>query len=160
MAHKFDKIDLKILSDLQQHGRLTNVELARRAGISAPPCLRRVRSLETMGTIRGYHAQVNPTSLGFTVTIYAKVSLESHSDIDLKEFEERVKSWPLVRECHMLTGDADFLLKVVAENWDSYQEFLTSILTKTEHVKNVKSELVLRSVKDVPGVPVETIAAF
>lgn len=158
MAHKFDHIDLKILSDLQQHGRLTNVELARRAGISAPPCLRRVRSLENTGAIRGYHAQVNPNSLGFTVTIYAKVSLESHSDVDLKEFEERVKTWPLVRECHMLTGDADFLLKIVAENWDAYQEFLTSVLTKTAQVKNVKSELVLRSVKDVPGVPVETIS--
>ena len=159
MAIKFDKIDLQILKDLQEEGRLTNVELAKRAGISAPPCLRRVRSLEKSGTIKGYYAQINPQQLGFGVVVYAQVSLHSHADEDLKAFEEQVQSWPLVRECHMLTGDADYLLRIVANDWDTYQEFVSTQLTRTKNVKHLKSELVLRAVKLLPGIPVELTAS-
>src|SRR5690606_18883918 len=117
---KLDSIDRRILRDLQNDGRMTNVELAKRAGISAPPCLRRVRALEEAGYIRGYHADISPEAMGFGVTVFAQVGLSSQADSDLRAFERLVDGWPNVRECHMLAGEADFLLKVVAEDWDAY----------------------------------------
>ena len=153
----FDEIDLQILKDLQSDGRLTNVELARRAGISAPPCLRRVRALEELGIIKGYHANVNTSALGFGVCVFAQVGLNSQSDSDLKTFEDKVMQWSLVRECHMVAGDADFLLKIVARNWDEYQQFLSTELTAAPNVKNIKSKLVVRSSKFLPGIPIEEV---
>lgn len=158
LMSKFDRIDLQILNDLQTDGRLTNVELARRAGISAPPCLRRVRTLEESGVIRRYYADLDPSSLGFGVSVFAQVGLHSQNDSDLRAFEDQVASWSLVRECHMVAGDADFLLKIVARNWDEYQRFLSTQLTTTPNVKNVKSKLVIRTSKDLPGVPVDEIS--
>jgi DNA-binding Lrp family transcriptional regulator len=152
---KLDRIDRRILSDLQEHGRMTNVELAKRAGISAPPCLRRVRALEKSGFIRGYHADLNAEQLGYTVTVFALVGLSSQAEADLKGFEALVSSWPQVRECHMLAGESDFLLKVVAEDWDSYQKFLTTKLTAAPNVSHVKSSLGIRTSKYQPGVPVQ-----
>jgi len=152
---KLDRIDRRILSDLQEHGRMTNVELAKRAGISAPPCLRRVRALEKSGFIRGYHADLNAEQLGYTVTVFALVGLTSQAEADLKAFEALVGSWPQVRECHMLAGESDFLLKIVAEDWDSYQKFLTTKLTAAPHVNHVKSSLGIRTSKYQPGVPVQ-----
>ncbi len=152
---KLDRIDRRILSDLQEHGRMTNVELAKRAGISAPPCLRRVRALEKSGFIRGYHAELNAEQLGYSVTVFALVGLTSQAEADLKAFETLVGSWPQVRECHMLAGESDFLLKIVAEDWDTYQKFLTTKLTAAPHVNHVKSSLGIRSSKYQPGVPVQ-----
>ncbi|MCA8908828.1 MAG: Lrp/AsnC family transcriptional regulator [Rhodospirillaceae bacterium] len=152
---RLDKIDRRILRDLQHDGRMTNVELARRAGISAPPCLRRVRALEEAGYIRGYHADVAPEALGFGVTVFAQVGLNSQAEADLKRFEELVLSWPLVRECNMLAGETDFLLKVVAEDWDAYQRFLTTQLTAAPSVSHVKSSLSIRTSKSLPGVPID-----
>src|SRR5690606_24731668 len=126
---KLDRIDRRILRDLQDNGRMTNVELAARAGISAPPCLRRVRALEEAGYIRGYHADLNPEALGFGVTVFAQVGLPSQAETDLRRFEEMVSVWPEGRECHMLAGETDFLLKIVAVDWDAYQRFLTTRLT-------------------------------
>ena len=151
---KLDRIDRRILDDLQSDGRMTNVELARRAGISAPPCLRRVRALEQAGFIEGYHAQVDPHALGFNVTVFAQVGLNSQAEPDLKAFEALVQGWPEVRECHMLAGETDFLLKVVAEDWDSYQRFLTTKLTAAPNISHVKSALAIRSAKLLPGVPI------
>ena len=153
---KLDRIDRRILRDLQADGRMTNVELARRAGISAPPCLRRVRALEEAGSIRGYHADINPEALGYGVTVFAHVGLTSQAEADLKKFEELVNSWPLVRECNMLAGETDFLLKIVAEDWDSYQRFLTTKLTSAPNVSHVKSALAIRTSKSQPGVPIDT----
>lgn len=152
---KLDKIDLRILSDLQDDGRMTNVDLARRSGISAPPCLRRVRALEESGYIRGYHADIAPELLGYGVTVFAQVGLSSQADTDLKRFEALVNSWPMVRECYMLAGDTDFLLKVVAENWEAYHRFLTETLTKSANVSHVKSSLAIRPTKRSPGVPID-----
>lgn len=152
---KLDRIDRRILRDLQEDGRMTNVELARRAGISAPPCLRRVRALEEAGFIRGYHADINPEALGFGVTVFAQVGLTSQAEADLRRFEELVTGWPLVRECHMLAGETDFLLKVVAEDWDAYQKFLTQQLTTAPNVSHVKTALSIRTAKQQPGVPIE-----
>jgi DNA-binding Lrp family transcriptional regulator len=149
---KLDRIDRKILNDLQQDGRMTNVDLARRAGISAPPCLRRVRALEEAGFIRGYHADVNAEALGYGVTVFAQVGLSSQAEQDLKAFEALTNSWPEVRECHMLT---DFLLKIVAVDWDAYQRFLTTKLTAAPNVSHVKSALAIRTCKNAAGVPID-----
>ncbi len=152
---RLDKIDKKILRDLQEDGRITNVDLAKRAGISAPPCLRRVRALEEAGFIRGYHADLDGEMLGFDVTVFAFVGLVSQAEADLRRFEEMAKDWPLVRECHMLQGDTDFLLKVVARDLDSYNRFLTSQLTAAPNVANVRSAIGIRTSKREYGVPVD-----
>ena len=152
---KLDKVDRQILSDLQANGRMTNVELAARAGISAPPCLRRVRALEEAGFIRGYHAEINPEALGFGVTVFAQVGLSSQAEPDLKAFETLAATWPEVREAHMLAGETDFLLKIVATDWDSYQRFLTTRLTAAPNVAHVRSSLAIRASKYEPGVPIE-----
>ncbi|MBK8210815.1 MAG: Lrp/AsnC family transcriptional regulator [Rhodospirillales bacterium] len=151
---KLDKIDQRILHDLQENGRTSNVELARRAGISAPPCLRRVRALERAGYLRGYHAELEPKALGFNVTVFALVGLASQAEFDLQAFELLVAGWPEVRECYMLAGETDFLLKVVAEDWDSYERFLTTRLTPAPNVTHVKSALSIRTSKLQPGVPI------
>lgn len=151
---KLDRIDRHILHDLQTDGRITNVELARRAGISAPPCLRRVRALEEAGYIRGYHADLEPKALGFNVTVFAQVGLSSQAEPDLEAFEDLVRQWPNVRECHMLAGETDFLLKIVAEDWDAYQRFLTTTLTTAPNVSHVKSALSIRTTKSEAGVPI------
>ena len=151
---KLDRIDRRILHDLQDKGRMTNVELAKRAGISAPPCLRRVRALEKAGLIKGYHAEVNAEALGLSVTVFAQVGLSSQAEADLRAFEQLVASYPEVRECHMLAGEADFLLRIVATDWDAYQRFLTSKLTPAPNVSHVKTALAIRSTKTEPGVPI------
>jgi DNA-binding Lrp family transcriptional regulator len=151
---KLDRIDRQILRNLQSDGRMTNVELAKRANISAPPCLRRVRALEEAGYIKGYHADLDPAALGYTVTVFAQVGLSSQAEVDLRAFEQLVQSWPLVRECHMLAGETDFLLKIVAEDWDAYNRFLTSKLTAAPNVAHVKSALAIRRSKFEPGAPV------
>jgi DNA-binding Lrp family transcriptional regulator len=156
MRHvKLDKIDRRILRDLQEDGRMTNVELAHRAGISAPPCLRRVRALEEAGLIRGYHAHINAEALGYGVTVFAQVGLASQAEPDLKAFEALVANWPEVREANMLAGETDFLLKIVAVDWDSYQRFLTTKLTAAPNVSHVKSALAIRTSKYAAGVPIE-----
>jgi DNA-binding Lrp family transcriptional regulator len=154
---RLDSIDRKILSELQADGRMTNVELARRVGISAPPCLRRVRTLEESGLIRGYHADVNARELGFEVQVFAMVGLASQAEADLSAFEQRCRDWPLVRECHMLNGEVDFILKCVAPDLSSFQSFLTGDLLTTPNVASVKTSLVIRGAKDDPGVPFDVL---
>src|SRR6056297_1596231 len=156
-SHRLDPIDRKILAELQADGRMTNVELARRVGISAPPCLRRVRTLEEQGFIRGYHAEVDPRELGFEVQVFAMVGLQSQAETDLRAFEERCRDWPLVRECHMLNGEVDFILKCVAPDLSTFQSFLTGQLTAAENVASVKTSLVIRCAKDDPGVPFDVL---
>lgn len=152
---RLDRIDRQILSDLQDDGRMTNVDLAKRAGISAPPCLRRVRALEEAGYIKGYHARLDHAQLGYTVTVFAHVGLNSQAEADLVAFESLVKEWPEVRECHMLAGETDFLLRIVAKDWDAYQRFVTEKLTAAPKVAHVKSALAIRSAKTLPGVPIQ-----
>jgi DNA-binding Lrp family transcriptional regulator len=158
-AHKLDAIDRMILAELQADGRMTNVELAKRVGISAPPCLRRVRTLEEAGYIRGYHAKVDARKLGFEVQVFAMVGLVSQAEADLVAFEDRCRAWPLVRECHMLNGEVDFLLKCVAPDLSTFQSFLTEQLTAAENVASVKTSLVIRDAKDDPGVPFDVLEA-
>lgn len=154
---KLDPIDRKILAELQADGRMTNVELAKRVGISAPPCLRRVRTLEEAGYIRGYHADVDARMLGFEVQVFAMVGLHSQAEADLVAFEDLCRSWPLVRECHMLNGEIDFILKCVAPDLSTFQSFLTERLTAAPNVANVRTSLVIRGAKDDPGVPFDVL---
>lgn len=150
-----DNIDRKLLALLQAEGRVTNVDLARRVGLTAPPCLRRVRALEEADVIRGYHANLNPSKLGFAITVFAMVSLRSQAEEDLRDFEEHIKALPEVRECHMLNGEIDFILKIVSRDLQSFQEFLTSKLTPAPNVASVKTSLTIRTAKQQPGVPLE-----
>ena len=150
-----DTIDRIILRNLQGEGRITNVELAERAGLTAPPCLRRVRALEEGGAIRGYHADLDPDAMGYAITVFAMVSLKSQAEADLRAFEEHVAALPQVRECHMLNGEIDFMLKVVAHDLQEFQRFLTSQLTPAPNVEHVKTSLTIRTSKLLPGVPVD-----
>ncbi|MCI4660383.1 MAG: Lrp/AsnC family transcriptional regulator [Neomegalonema sp.] len=156
---KLDPIDRKILAELQQDGRITNVDLSKQVGISAPPCLRRVRALEENGLIQGYHADINSRALGFEVTVFAMVGLHKQSGPDLADFESRVQDWPLVRECHMLNGEIDFILKCVAPDLSTFQDFLTNDLTASPNIASVKTSLVIRGSKALPGVPFDVLEA-
>lgn len=160
MPHiKLDPIDRKILAELQANGRMTNVELSQRVGISAPPCLRRVRTLEELGLLTGYHATVNARALGFEVQVFAMVGLHSQAENDLAAFEAKARLWPFVRECHMLNGEIDFILKCVAPDLTSFQTFLTEHLTSAPNVASVRTSLVIRCAKDDPGVPFDILEA-
>ena len=150
-----DQIDRRLLSELQNEGRVTNVELAHRVGLTAPPCLRRVRGLEESGVIKGYHAELDASKLGFAITVFALVSLKSQAEDSLRQFEDHMKDLPEVRECHMLNGEIDFILKVVSKDLQSFQEFLTSKLTPAPNVASVKTSLTIRTAKQLPGVPLE-----
>jgi DNA-binding Lrp family transcriptional regulator len=151
---KLDAIDMRILAELQADGRITNVELSRRAKITAPPCLRRMRALEKAGFVKGYHAELNGKALGFQVAGFVFVGLASQKDAALKHFEERVRSWPEVRECHMLSGEVDFILKCVARDLSAFQSFITDTVTAEKNVASVKSSLVIHASKQEPGYPI------
>ncbi len=153
-APDLDQVDRNILAELQADGRMTNVELARRVGLSAPPCLRRVRRLEEQGVIRGYHADLDPGILGWQITFFALVGLETQKEAALTAFERMVCAWPEVRECHMIRGGGDFLLRLVARD-TAHENALTSRLTEAPHVLRVQTLQTIRTARDVTGVPVE-----
>ena len=147
-----DTLDRQILAELQEDGRMTNVELARRVNLSAPPCLRRVRRLEEEGVIRGYHADIDAAALGWEVMFFALVGLESQKQSVLDAFEALATSWPEVRECHMIRGGGDFLLRLVARN-TAHENELTARLTGAANVLRVQTLQTIRTAKDAAGVP-------
>lgn len=151
---RLDKTDWRILAELQADGRITNVELAQRVGLSAPPCLRRVRALEEAGIIEGYCALFDEKKIGFDVTAFAMVGLHSQAEADLVAFEKRVRSWPIVRECFMLSGEIDFILKCVASDLATFQQFIIEDLTASPNVDSVKTSLAIRRSKFEPGSPI------
>ncbi len=150
---EIDAIDRRILAELQADGRMTNVELARRAGISAPPCLRRVRRLEEAGIIRGYHADTDPQLLGWEITFFVVVGLESQKEAALAAFETLAGAWPEVRECHMIRGGGDFLLRLVARDTAQENE-LTRKLTEAPGVARIQTLQTIRTSRSVAGVPI------
>ncbi len=152
---KLDATDWRILAELQRDGRITNVELASRVGLSAPPCLRRVRELERAGVISGYHAAYNLPRLGFHLTAFAFVRLENQSEADLSAFEARTRQWDIVREAYMLSGETDFLLKCVAADVVTFQNFIIRDLTATPNVSSVKTAFTIKTAKNEPGAPLE-----
>jgi len=154
MRARLDATDWRILKELQANGRITNVELAQKVGISPPPCLRRVRALEQSGMIAGYFALLDEKTIGFEVIAFAMVGLHSQAEADLRAFENRVLAWVLMRECYMLSGETDFLLKCVAPDLTTFQDFIIDELTAAPNVASVKTTLVIRRVKFEPGVPV------
>jgi DNA-binding Lrp family transcriptional regulator len=151
---KLDAIDRRILRTLRDEGRITNVELARRAGISAPPCLRRVRALKAAGYIKDYHAELDAELLGYEVAFHALVGLDSQSEAVLSEFERHMSGWPEVRRCDMVRGGGDFMLRIVARN-TAHENALTSRLTAAPHVSTVQTFQVIRSSKYASSVPVD-----
>lgn len=155
MKARLDAIDWQILKELQNDGRMTNVELARRVGISAPPCLRRVRALEEAGLIQGYRTLLDEKQLGYDVTAFAMVGLHSQTEADLIAFEQTVAKWPLVRESYMLSGEVDFLLKCVSPDLQTFQNFVIRELTAAPNVDSVRTALTIRRTKDEPVVPIE-----
>jgi DNA-binding Lrp family transcriptional regulator len=159
MRARLDAVDWRILKELQANGRISNVELARRVGMSPPPCLRRVRALEQAGILSGYFALVDEKSVGFEVIAFAMVGLHSQSEPDLRAFENLVLTWPLVRESYMLSGETDYILKCVAPDLSAFQEFVIGELTAAPNVASVKTTLAIRRAKFEPGVPI-TVAAM
>lgn len=151
-AGKLDKIDWRILYELQNDARITNVELARRAGISPPPCLRRVRALEDAGIIQGYRAVLANEKLGCDVIMFAMVGLHSQAETDLASFEAHMRNVPIVRECYSLFGEIDFILKCVARDVHAVQAFISD-LTGWPNVAHVKTRLTLNVAKYEPGPP-------
>jgi DNA-binding Lrp family transcriptional regulator len=151
---ELDAIDWKILRELQSSGRISNVDLAERVGLSPPPCLRRVRALEDRGVIEGYRALLNANALGFGVQLFAMVGLKSQSEAALTDFEARIKAWPLVREAFALSGENDFILKCIARDLATMQEFVIKELTAAPNVDHVKTTLILRVAKYQPGLPI------
>lgn len=151
---ELDHIDLKILRELQNDGRMTNVDLAERVGISAPPCLRRVRKLEEAGIIEGYHAMLNNSKLGYDLVAFCMVGLKNQSEVNLKAFAAATEKWPIVRQAWMVSGESDFLLHCLAENLTAFQDFVIEVLTAHEHVDTVRSMLTIRQVKRLSAVEV------
>lgn len=154
MTRKLDSTDWRILKELMADGSLTNVALAEKVGLSAPPCLRRVRALEQSGVITGYTTLVDERALGFELTAFAMVGLHNQSEGDLRAFENRILSWPLVREAYMLSGESDYILKCVARDLSTFQDFILKGLTAVPNVASVKTTLAIRRAKLAPGVPV------
>lgn len=154
--HRLDAIDIDILDHLQNDGRVSNVELAKRVGLSPPPCLRRVRALEDAGFIRGYYAVLDGEQLGYPIVIFVRVSLNSQSASDLKDFEDHVSALPEVRECYMLSGDIDFMLKIVAASTEAFREFQATKLKSFRNIAEFKLSLSFRDSKALRGVPVDS----
>jgi DNA-binding Lrp family transcriptional regulator len=149
---QLDAIDLHILRELQADGRITNVELSRRVGISAPPCLRRVRALEEAGYIKGYRGLLDEKRLGYAVTVFVMVNLTSQAEADLAAFSDYVRGQKLIRECWVLSGEVDFLLKCVAPDVAAFQRLVVE-LTAAPKVRTVRTALVFQNAKDEPVVP-------
>jgi len=149
---ELDAVDRRILAELQRDGRMTNVELARRADITAPPCLRRVRRLEEAGVIRGYYADTDPAQLGWEIVFFAIVGLDSQKESVLSAFEKLVEDWPEVRECHMIRGGGDFLLRLVARD-TAHENQLTRRLTGAPSVSRVQTLQTIRTSRNLAGVP-------
>jgi len=147
-----DAIDRRILATLQDDGRITNIALSKVAGVSAPPCLRRVRGLEEAGVIRGYHADTDPRKLGWEIMFFAIVGLDSQNETVLSGFEHLVASWPEVRECHMIRGGGDFMLRLVARDI-AHENQLTQRLTGLPTVSRVQTLQTIRTSKSAAGVP-------
>ena len=157
-AAPIDRTDCKILDLLQDDARLSNVELAQKVGLSPSPCLRRVRLLEEGGVIRRYVTLLDPAQVGLPVSVFVQVTLERQVETALQQFEDAVRRHPEVMECYLMTGDADYLLRVVAPDLESYQRFLLDNLTRIPGVASIKSSFALKQVSYRTALPLNHIA--
>jgi len=144
---ELDEFERRILIALQQDGRLSNQDLADRVGLSASPCWRRVRSLEERGIIRRYAALVDPQAVGLSESVFAAITLRRHTETEVDDFEAAVRQRPEVLECFAITGDADYLLRIVVPSMAAYHRFLHDVLFRLPGVAQVKSSVTLREVK-------------
>lgn len=154
-----DATDLEILRLLQVDGRTSNAELARQVGLTATPTLERVRRLERLGVIRRYSAHIDPAALGKGLVVFASVSLAMHDAENVEQFEASVKRVRAVLECHHVTGEADFLLKVVVSDTREYERLLLQHLTKLPGVRQIRSSVVLSTLKEETCIPIPTVDA-
>lgn len=152
-----DGLNRRILDELQKSGRLTNVELAERVGLSPSPCLARVRQLEEAGVIRGYFGLLDAEKLGPTLSVFIHITLERQSQKTLDVFENTVMDLPEVMECYLMTGDADYLLRVVVKDAVALKDFILEKLTKTPGVANIRSSFSLKQVKLKTALPLEQL---
>ncbi len=155
LKYALDKIDRQILAALQANARQRNVELAEQVGLSASPCLRRVRRLKDLGVIREFTTLVDPEAVGLPVSVFIQVTLERQIEHSLESFEAQIVHWPEVMECYLMTGDSDYLLRVVAADLTAYQEFLMNKLTRVEGVASIKSSFALKRVVYRTALPVD-----
>jgi Lrp/AsnC family transcriptional regulator, leucine-responsive regulatory protein len=153
MAIQLDEIDIKILRTLQEQARISNVELAEHAGLSPAPCLRRVRALEEAGVIRRYVTLVNPGAVNLNVTVFVQITLDLQVEGRLEIFEQAIMRRPEVLECYLMTGDADYLLRVVVPDVSAYERFLRDSLTRIESAAGIKSSFALKQVKYSTALP-------
>ena len=147
-------IDYKILKYLQVNARLTNLELSENVNLSQSPCLRRVRNMETSGVIKRYVALVDQKSVGLSVSVFVNVRLEKQIERVLETFEEAVQNWPEVMECYLMTGDSDYLLRVVASDLSAYERFLMDKLTRVPGVASINSSFALKQVTYKTALPI------
>jgi DNA-binding Lrp family transcriptional regulator len=155
---RLDSLDWHILKELQADGSIANAALARKVGLSAPACLRRVRALEEAGVVTGYRALLDPAALGYGVVCFAMVQLAAQGQAELAAFQVAMRRWPMVRACWTLSGDVDFLIKAVSPDLAGFQAFVAE-LTGLPNVRNVRTALTLDVVKDEPIVPIEGATA-
>jgi DNA-binding Lrp family transcriptional regulator len=151
---ELDAIDRKILAQLQSDARIANVALADAVGLSPAPCLRRVRALEESGVIRKHVSLVDPASVGLAVSVFVHVSLERQVEKALTKFEDAIRTRPEVMECYLMTGDADYLLRVVCADLGAYERFLLDHLTQIPGVASIRSSFALKQVKYSTALPV------
>lgn len=149
-----DDIDRKILAALQEDGRMTSAELAERVGLSPSPCARRVRLLEQAGIITGYVALVDQVAVGLPVSVFASIKLERQREEELDRFAEAVGRWPEVVDCHLMTGQRDYLLRIVVEDLEAYERFLKDRLTRLDGVASIESSFALKQLKRSHSLPV------
>lgn len=150
----FDAFDRKILQILQTEGRLPNSELAERIGLSATPCLRRVKALEDAGVIKGYRAMLDPGAVGLGLTVLVGIKVDGHRDDNARAIQEALIAMPEVVSCHLISGETDFLLQVFVPDLKSYEQFLLGTLLKLPMVKDIRSNVVIRTVKENAPLPV------
>ena len=152
---QIDSTDLKILRILQDEGRISNLDLAKKINMSPPPTLRRVRDLEQGGFIDEYRANINAIKLGFDLTVWIFVSLKNQNEESLRQFEKLVWGWEQVRECYMLNGEVDFILKCISKNMEDFNNFLTNQVTSFENISSVKTAFAIKTTKSLGKVPLD-----
>ncbi len=152
---ELDAIDKRILNALQCNGRLQNVELAREVGLSPSPCLRRVRLLEEVGIIERYVAVLNAAKIGKGLTVFARVWLKGQDVVTVDHFTEVVRQLPQVVECHLMAGDCDFLLRIVASDLNEYRRFQVEHLARIRGVQSVKSDIPMQKIKQTSELPLD-----
>jgi Lrp/AsnC family transcriptional regulator, leucine-responsive regulatory protein len=152
---RMDKVDLKILKILQENSKITNLELSKKIGLSPAPTLERVKKLEQSDIIGSYHAVVNPQAIGLSVKTFVLVSLAWQKENALNNFLEKIRAIDEITECYIITGEADFLIKIICKDLPSYEQLLFKTLSQIEEIERLKTLMTLSTVKDVKLLPFE-----